>query len=323
MFFRGNSDNFLIGSLLSFIVELNNLPTRMLCIEYEEFKEYLKNPVCKNNTYQDTTNNNQQQDTNTNHQDTDNNEYQDIEQLQNELLELNKMYTELKNNVEEKEDILQKNMDKLQDDYCEFRDIENKHKREKEKEEERERIFTMDKKTYVNIKNKINNSETKFNENSIPELFVAKYNILKFMEINTLLEINPQLETNSQLDENKNDTDNIEYMIYNLLSNIIDEINFNIADVRNNSKDKVDNLTVINVLKDTILEQKDDYIDLLLDCDIDKDIKSTFVQIIINFMDYISKEYTNNVIITEKDIMNELNKDENNNIFLETITSDE
>jgi hypothetical protein len=340
IFYHGNTDKFIIGGLLSFVVELNCLPTKKICVEYEEFKEYLKNTTSDKQT-QISVNKINNQISNQTLNETGNtpliinkleghqkeliNETKDPVQLQNELIELNQTREKIKKDIKANESILQKNMDNLQDEYCELRDMENNKKREEEKKKENIRIFNSDKRTYEKIKNKINNSDIRFDKTFIPDLFVAKYNILEYMENECLLCLettSDNKEDDNKEDDNKEDSDiedgDIEYMIYELLMNIISEINFSIADIKNNNISDMNNQDVIKVLKETILEKKNDYISVLFNKSIDEELNNDLFEIMFNFMDYISKSYKDNIINTEKDIMNNLNSGSTNSIFKET-----
>lgn len=92
------------------------------------------------------------------------------------------------------------------DNNIKLHDEKRLRKLEKEKIAERNRIYESDLNTYYKIKEAV--TEGRCSENSLPELFINKYPIFKFMDLNNLFDDN-QMDVFTKLYEGMDKKDNL------------------------------------------------------------------------------------------------------------------
>lgn len=231
--------------------------------------------------------------------DDDINDYEGLEEENKKLVaEISSYFKSTQEKIDMEQEEIDKDMDRVVDLHCELRDIENRKRREAEREEENKRKFSSDKRTYVKIKNDVRNPRKKFiSENNIPVLFEAKYHIFKYMEENELIDFTHAFDDSVELD-------NVEYIIYKVLTHTITKLNKSIK-AGDESSDSESDSDDDNIIPEEYGE------------DVSDDMKN----IAVNFTEYMLEKYQNNgVIMTENEVMIAINNEDGNEIFEEDET---
>ena len=143
-----------------------------------------------------------------------------LDQEAKELLESAELfYNKLNSELDEEEEILKKDIERVVDLDSELRELKNKKSREKEKEFEKRKIYISDKRSFLKIKNDVEDPKKKYiTRNNIPPLFQAKYPIFEFMEKNNLIDFTEYILPDPELDE-------LEYKLYSVLYELLKQFN--------------------------------------------------------------------------------------------------
>lgn len=206
---------------------------------------------------------------------------------------------DLQASLEEHNEVLEKDMNRLADIECELRDIKNIRERDRERKEQDRRIFRSDKRSYVKLCNDIANPAKKFiTEDRIPPFFDAKYPILKFMEENGLLELDGAFDDSVEIDD-------FEFATYQMFNDAIDTVN--------------------NMLDDPTFEDDGP---LIVDPFTEDDTAiEELTKLYGEFVDHVVDIYQkkNEKFVSDRSIMEGMNEEDDNEenaIFRETATGD-
>jgi hypothetical protein len=120
-----------------------------------------------------------------------------IELLKEQLDKLNELKEQQLDIIDDAKDKLEDDRDKLTEYYCNISSEKRMLRIQKQKEEEKQRIFEADKKVYEKIK--IDIIKERISEDNLPELFINKYPIFKFMDLNNLLDTDNDYDTYKSL----------------------------------------------------------------------------------------------------------------------------
>jgi hypothetical protein len=115
----------------------------------------------------------------------------DEEELKKTIAELNRLKEQEMKDLEKLNEGFHEIENEIFESKSNLTAEKNKLKRDKEKWEEFKNIFTVDKKIYRTIKEKIANKEME--ETEIPELFEKKYPIFKVLDENNILDTNSDI----------------------------------------------------------------------------------------------------------------------------------
>jgi hypothetical protein len=166
--------------------ELLYNPTTNINIQQESSDIHVNLPVI-NTEIKITTDETKQETTQqTNEETKEDDEEIDEEELKKKIDELNKLKDQEMKDLEKLNEGFHEIENEIFESKSNLTAEKNKLKRDKEKWEEFKNIFTVDKKIYRTIKEKIEKGE--MDETAIPELFEKKYPILKVLDENNILD---------------------------------------------------------------------------------------------------------------------------------------